>query len=159
MRKEILIALIGAFTTIAAPIVTIAASEYVKNMDYKEIGDDKTRSAIEGRWAGVIKQVLFDEPVSIPIEFDFKPSGKTVVGDAVILYDGKTIPLSVEGHFPVERFLTLNYRNKNDIKLHFGSIAAGFNANADKIVGRYVGYGHINDSLIDGVIELSKQVR
>ena len=156
MKKEIIVAIIGAVTTILAPVITIAVTDYYESKPYKELVG--ARAAIEGRWKGSIMQLVFGQEKEIPIEFNFKTSGKSILGESNIIYDEQLIPLIVKGYFPVDRYILLNYRNKSDIKLQFGSIAAGLNASANKLQGRFVGYGHINDALVEGTITLNKQV-
>ena len=151
IREIFVTAAVGALFSLA----TYVATKYIDKIDYLEVAG--TADELKGRWIGKIVQKVNGKVETLPIEFVFKTRGKTVSGDGTLNYQGTFIQLLVEGHSPVQRYMSLNYKNKDSIKMQFGSIAARVDASGSMFKGKFVGYGHINDALVEGDIELTKQ--
>jgi hypothetical protein len=136
-------------------IVTYLGTKWVDKIDY--INATGTVTELNGKWRGKITQRVKGNIEELPIEFIFKTDGKTINGDSTLNYRNTLIQLAVEGHSPVDRHMLLNYKNKDSIKMQFGAIAARVDASGLTFKGKFVGYGHINDSLVEGDIQLEKQ--
>ena len=136
-------------------IVTYLGTKWVDKIDYINVAG--TVSELNGTWRGKIIQKVKGSVEELPIEFVFKTEGKTITGDSTLNYRSALIHLEVKGHSPVDRHMLLNYKNKDSIKMQFGAIAARVDASGLNFSGKFVGYGHINDSLVEGDIHLEKQ--
>lgn len=160
MKSEYIVALIGAIGTIASPILTIFVSDWVNTILYQRISGTIGK-AIQGKWHGTIHQFVNDGETAqfddFPIEFTFKVNQKKVIGESDINYRGDNIELVAEGYFPAERYLLLTYRNKSDITMQFGSIVMKLDSEGNKLKGKYVGHGNINEKIIEGIISLQKK--
>ena len=150
MWEAFVTAAVGALFSLLTYVVT----KYLDKIDYLKVAG--TADELKGRWVGKIVQRINGYVESVPIEIVFKTRGKTVTGDGTLTYQGTFIQLAIEGHSPVQRYMSLNYKNKDSIKMQFGSIAARVDASGSTLTGKFVGYGHINDALVEGELELSK---
>jgi len=154
METEYVFAVIGACATVVAPILALYFQRHFDNRPYKSI--DSSKKAICGNWNGSIMQNVLGNDESIPIEINFRTKGKKLIADLIVTYKAQLIHLVASGNFPSDRYILLNYRNKKDTTLQFGSIIAALNAKGDIITGLYAGYGSTNERIISGKISLSK---
>jgi hypothetical protein len=54
-------------------------------------------------------------------------------------------------------FIKIDYRNRSDTVLQFGSCVFQLNAEGTGLVGRLVGYGSITNQIVSGEMEFARQ--
>ena len=123
------------------------------------------RRALTGRWVGAGYQaegVDGGPPLDAKLILDITAHSKTV--KATGEYTSKVgateehTKFAMEGGFFHDRFLKFDYKNTDDTAIQFGAITAELSPDGRTIRGRYIGYGPFSERLVNGSIELHKQV-
>lgn len=122
------------------------------------------KEALTGAWNGHFEQNLGpggETPLhgSILLEL-VRPTRKLVKGNATFtaVIDGKHLPATIhfEGGFRNDRFAALNYVNMDKATVHFGHFLLELSPDGRKLTGKFLGYGFISETLVEGTVELTK---
>lgn len=121
---------------------------------------DGLKTALGGKWVGLLDQQVEGGSVSIETELEMAlaPDGR-VQGTWTLLavsQVGYTIVFKVSCTTLYERYIKLDFFSADETVMTFGTIMARLSANARMIEGQYVGYGSISDRIVTGAIVLRK---
>ncbi len=159
MDNTLLAALIGAFTTIIAPVVTLS---FKRRLDRKA----NARIALQnnniiGKWVGNTKQQLrgIDVEFDISFLFDLDKDNKLTGRCAVNLSDTQLIALEtfiINGGLYNDRFLKIEYNNNDPKVMQFGYFLLEYSPLGNSLDGNFLGYGPESNAIICGQVFLKK---
>ncbi len=87
---------------------------------------------------------------------EIEANQKKVFGEGRSYQNNAVHKFSFTGAFKNERFLKLEYQNKDSNVVNFGTIILELSSTGKSLNGRYVGHGHINERILDGEILVDK---
>ncbi|MEM7429956.1 MAG: toll/interleukin-1 receptor domain-containing protein, partial [Pseudomonadota bacterium] len=142
--------------------VSANASMIVNQLQSSVVGlADKHADFLTGKWTGEAHQLRgpYPEPIDFQIEIDLRATDHGIKGDLYIQmhFEGRdlVVPFDVSGGFVSGRFAWVNYVAKDLKEMQFGTILAGLTPNRE-LVGEYIGYGALTDSVVSGFSRLKK---
>ena len=114
---------------------------------------------LKGSWKGTILQYMdgkahmtYDAHISID-----KIGRKTISGIGTVIYQGEKLTLVLKGSFRNDRFLKVDYQNKNTGYVQFGCFVFHLGDDSKSLDGKLVGYGHVNRAIIHGDCNFIKE--
>ncbi len=122
------------------------------------------QSAINGKWTGTFRQdnLVNEKELVGTMMINLKTKGKLVKGFGE--YGGKygdqfsyRENILLKGGFKHDRFLVLDYYNKNDQKTHFGHYILELSSEGDQLKGKLIAYGNKSEAVIAADILLRKE--
>lgn len=165
MEPPVIAAVVSSvFTAIVAPI----AKRYIEELPIPTIPGSRRRD-IRGRWEGVaIQEWNTPTELSFQVLLNLEVAGKHIKGNmdakGVIpaTEDTGSRPFSasyrVNGMMLRDQFVKLDYFNKDNNAVHFGSVILQLSADGQALRGRFLGYGSFQEKIIAGNIKLRKAV-
>jgi hypothetical protein len=155
MDSTLLTGIIGGICTISAAVISPLALKYSETKDWVSIPRDR-RNALQGKWSGDVVQYLADATIrKFTVEITLVIKGKRINGIGIIIAD-KLYHVTLDGSFRNDKFLKMDYQNKDPNIVQFGSFVFHLDDEPKDLVGRFVGYGHIAKAIIYGTCELKK---
>lgn len=115
------------------------------------------KDAVTGDWMGQYQQMLDGTLRDIEISMTFKAvDNGRVVGTAKVEYGKEVFSVNMKGEFHLGRFIKLEYENANKAFVQFGLFVFKLSDRPDKLVGAFVGHGHVSEKVICGTVAVSK---
>lgn len=153
---DILTELIKALFAVVGSILTLIAKKFYDERGFVSLSDRK--KALAGTWNG--DRLQEGESIPTPITFELQIHRKKITGTAVIYIpiEGRQVSISllIEGGLKAEQFFTLEYKNPSKRVIQFGYIILRLNSMGNKMEGKYLGYGSINEQIVMGQLKLEK---
>lgn len=158
MKAEIIVGLIGGFTTIAAPLVAIKYQNYIDNKSYSYPSKSRIQF-LNGEWEGetVQKGEITQEIKIVKLFSEIKTKGKNICGEGEVRWDNNVLKVNFKGGFINDYYIRLDYNSVKSHIVNFGSILFKLNSDTNKMVGSIVGYGNIEEGIITGTVTLNKK--
>lgn len=157
MHIEIAKALIAAGGAIIGAILTAIIKEYLETQGFELIGSGR-KAALKGVWKGSVNQYLTDSTYqTYSVELVFEPKRKRITGDGKIYNYEKVFHVKLHGAFIYDRFLKMDYENKDHNIIQFGDFIFELTPDSRELNGRFVGFGHIAQGVVYGTAKFSKE--
>jgi hypothetical protein len=155
MDITLIVGIIGGICTIAAAIITPLVQTYFETRIFFPISNDR-RKILQGIWKGTVNQNLSDGTFkTFTVDLDLNIKGKKIQGTGIINAE-ELFYVSLDGSFRNDRFLKMDYQNKNLKILQFGSFVFHLSDDSRELVGKFVGYGHLSKAIIYGSCQFNK---
>jgi hypothetical protein len=117
-------------------------------------------SALNGRWKGNNIQAFNGEVSKIPLSMLLNIKQSKVSGEIeILLPDIKDSDrkFNASGNFYADRYLQLQYLNKNGKLYSFGDYLLELSANGSELSGKFIGFGAESNKIIAGEIFYKKE--
>jgi len=151
-------AIIGGGVALIAPITTYIATRLYDQRSLQKL--DGSRRALLGKWRGELIQEYEGKPVAVVIDLEFTAANKKIEGVAEVDDFRAGRPrdkLKLEGGFRVDRYIKLDYENRDPAVFQFGTFVAKLQPDGKTLKGHFVGYGYVTDRILHGEATLLKQ--
>jgi hypothetical protein len=163
MSNEIAAAIITVAGGFFASIGTLAVTRAMEQRHLEVISPSR-RDGLIGKWEGVVHQdgEPGQKPLDFPLNVTIEKVGRKVVKGTShfsLIVENEAprgADLSLYGGFIPDRFLTLNYMNKEKAQ-QFGYLILELSPDGNQLEGRFVGYGPRAKKLVHGTVELMHQ--
>ena len=130
---------------------------------------DSRQPKLVGRWSGTFEQPDYPGgPLSVAARVEFDRGSGALKGNArvkaTLLATHRSGPRDViitfdlSGGFQHSDLIKLEYRSADPGIVQFGSMMLELNPEGTRLDGRFVGYGSISESIISGIVALTKIV-
>lgn len=171
MNIAIFIGLIGALATILAAVISPIIGNYLlqkRQSVYIPSAPIARKDSLYGEWVGIMDQktgkkqvchkhgliVRFQEkssPIVGMMRLNFKVNCEDVICQTEDSIQAHIINTVYDGHI-----LKVDYVNKNNNAIHFGTLYGKLSSDGRSIAGRFLGYGLVSEDFVTGLIELNK---
>lgn len=122
--------------------------------------------AVEGRWVGRVEQNAFGpdkKPLEYDVVFDLKV-GHQISGSMRVdlpawvaeMYHRTAFEFEVTGGLLYQRYVRLNYQNRDSRVIQFGSLLAEVDDQGRDLSGPFVGYGALSNRIISGFMRTKR---
>ena len=156
MDSTVLAGLIGGVCTITAVIITPIFQRYFETRVFYPISADRCK-ILEGVWKGTVNQELNGAIFrNFDVDLDLAVTGRKITGSGVI-NAGQLYYVSLDGSFRNDRFLKMDYHNRDLNILQFGSFIFHLSDDSAELTGKFVGYGHISKTVFYGSCRFTKK--
>lgn len=152
-KTPIIIAIITSITTIIAPLLTLYFTNLSAEKDLVSIS--KREEVIDNIWQGYSTQLYNNKIDTVSLMMDLDIDGKKIKGTIKIeheLLKEDEKYCEAEGGFYDYDILILNYRNKNQNIIQFGTYYLKLSSDANQLKGKFIGYGQKSEKIITGDI-------
>ncbi|MBU1101949.1 MAG: hypothetical protein KKA84_16250 [Bacteroidetes bacterium] len=161
MDSNLLITVLSITVTIISVFIAVYQI-YLTRKPFKVITRGRQYS-LEGLWKGKYTQdnKTGGNKLEGEMRLSLSPGRKKVIGIVTITsyYYKKDYEFIVDGGFKADRFLFLNYWNKNDSVTQFGNIILELTSNAEILKGRFIGYGPESEKIVTAQIVFNKTIK
>jgi len=155
MDSTIIASIVGGIATICAAIIPLLVKSRNEKRLFYPISRDR-RKALTGKWEGiVVQQTNTENKLSFKVQLDIEIKGRKLIGNGTLIND-TIYNVELEGSFRNDRFLKMDYRNKEPQVIQFGSFIFHLSDDARGLKGLFVGYGHLSKSILHGHCEFHK---
>lgn len=145
------------FVDAPAPVINMPPSEPIGPVSERQ-------RAMQGTWKGEARQEIGPGGLAFDAEAfaTFTLTNNSLSGSLEYRFTNPlnhkpvVLNFSVSGSFLFERFVRLEYANIHKQYVQFGSIIFELEPNAQKIHGRFLGYGAESKNMVYGSMQLSK---
>ena len=148
MDPVVVAAIIGGCAAVAAPVITLLVKKALDERRLRPVPARWAR-ALPGNWDGTVQEAGLS-PYKITLNFELR--GKLIKGTGTF----ETRTIEVTGSFYDDRFLRLDYKNKDPAIIQYGLAILELLPTANKLEGKFLGYGPIAKRLVAGGITLEK---
>jgi hypothetical protein len=156
MDTTLITGIIGGICTIAAVIITPMAEKYFGPQTGYPISNDR-RKILQGTWTGVVSQCLAETTVrTLNVDLDLNIKGRKIQGTGILNTGELLFHVVLNGSFRNDRFLKMDYQNKDVNVVQFGSFVFHLSDDSKELIGRFVGYGQISRSIVYGSCQFKK---
>ena len=157
MDSTLLAGLIGGACTMGAPIVTLLIKKQLDQQDLPRVSAER-RSAIAGTWTGTVHQDSEENrpEASFRITMQLTIKGKLIIGRGDFDNENRHISVTCRGGFLEASYIKIDYRDKNPEVVRYGTAVGNLSAEANRLTGKFLGYGTITEGLVTGHFELHK---
>jgi hypothetical protein len=131
-------------------------TQHIKKLKGFELIPNDRRKKLEGDWLGTVSQIDQD-PYQVSMHLSVRQ--KQVKGTGILQGKGEDQePLSMifQGGFSKDQFLKLEYRNKDNQTVQFGTLILTLSGRNSCLEGQFLGYGPITEKLVHGELRLEK---
>jgi hypothetical protein len=162
MDNTIIVGLLGAASTLAAPLVTLICERYIEDLKYQKPNSSR-RLALLGDWEGETSQESENSNSRrrVRLRVRFTKSNRKVKGDSTVQWqiqqELKSLEIDFTGGFIYEDFIKLDYKSIDPSVKNFGTILLQLSANGKMLKGRMLGFGSEAERIVFGITELRKQ--
>lgn len=94
--------------------------------------------------------------IEMTMELDLVIRRRKVKGTGIVYHNGYIHHMILCGIFRNDRFLKIDYDNKLSQLRQFGCFLFDLDQKDERLVGRFVGYGHVSKSIVQGTCSLKK---
>jgi hypothetical protein len=155
MDSTLIAAIIGGICTIGAVLITPLAQRYFETKGFFPIDQDR-RKILEGTWRGIVQQVIDSTYHKYQVDLIIEIKGKKLVGTGIISSNGSLYYVALDGSFRNDRFLKMDYQNKDLNIVQFGCFIFNLSESSKILEGRFVGYGQLTKNIVYGTCEFQK---
>lgn len=154
---DITTAIIGGIASIISAVVVLIVKHFLDIKKNASPIEDDVRTAVAGKWKGQLRQTLNSNTLLIEFQFDLKVSSLGAIeGEGSIAHDKELYLFTVHGDYKSNRFIKLDYANKNKSIQQFGTFILEVSDNCKELDGQLAGYGPISGKVISANIHMTK---
>jgi len=153
MKTEYVSALISGVFTLIATLFGFFLKYQLKTKIYKASGRKRN---LTGNWQG--QTTLTNGHIATLTSGTIKSSSKSITGSTIVEYENQRFKIKFQGFYLDDDYISISYISDDENIKNFGSQILKINGNCTKLIGVTVGYGNVQEGIIEGRTVLNKIV-
>ncbi|GBD88014.1 hypothetical protein BMS3Abin03_01948 [bacterium BMS3Abin03] len=153
MKTEYIAAIISGCFTLAVTLLSFLLKQLSDTKIYSAAGK---RRNLTGKWRGQTTQT--NGRIALLTSGEIKSRSKSIKGSIIVELQEVRVKIKFKGFYLDDDHILVNYVSEDSNIKNFGSQILRINADCNKLTGLTIGYGNVEEEIIQGSIVLTKTV-